>query len=160
MTDFINASILTPSSQLVDVGRLSGKKRTASHKTTMNHFQKFLEFTDSSFTCFEDMPEDKVCDEILGFFSDYLKNHVTSVKSYNTHDSYISNLYNEIVDKFPLKKQLFCSYYTKLRLTIKNKYLEVQDDEGIPLPISNHSKQMKFTDLEYICRQLFVENNF
>lgn len=142
---------------LEDVGRRSGKKRSALHLTALKHFKDYLAFSGSEFSSLDQIPENLLEDKILGYFSDYISKEVQSVNAFSTHNNYVSAIHCEIVERFPLKKQLFASYYKTLNENIWKEYKQTEQRTGIP--IVKHSTQLKMRELDYICRQLFAENS-
>jgi hypothetical protein len=143
---------------LVDIGAIHGDRRNSQHATVLRHFERFLRFSNSQFQRLEQIPEDQMEKEIVGTFSDYIDKHCDKVKAYSTHDQYISCIYQEILQRFPLKAQLWANYYSHLRDNVEKQYKEKARTNVDSSYLRKHSNKMKFSDLEVICRELFNTN--
>ena len=83
---------------LIDAGRIHDRSKGTLRKTSLNHFKRYLQSTNSEFQTLDQFPENLIKDELLGKFSTYLKDHVESVKQYTTHKNYLSSLHQAIVE--------------------------------------------------------------
>ena len=70
-------------------------------------------------------------DKLIGCFSDYLSKYCINIRTYNTHDNYISAIYVQMIEKFPSKKNDFSRYYSTLRQNIFDNYQKKNVEMGI-----------------------------
>ena len=54
---------------LIDVGRHKNNAKTKLHTTALNHFNKFLKFTNSAFISLDDIPIEAIEDKLMGLQS-------------------------------------------------------------------------------------------
>jgi len=145
---------------LVDAGRIVQKSKGTLRKTSLNHFKRFLEFTNSQFKELDSIPENQIKDKILGEFSTYLKEHVNGVNQYTTHKNYLSSVHQAIIEKYPLKKVEFEHYYSNLCSTILNQYTtRVVSANSDSVQLVNHHDPIRTSDREFINRVLFEEGD-
>ena len=142
--------------ELEDAGRRVEKSKRVLRTTTLNHFKKYLEFTNSDYQNLDQIPENHMKDELLGKFSTYLKEHVDSVKQYTTHKNYVSSFHQLIVEKFPSKKSEFETYYKNLLSTILSQYTaSVVSENSASVNLINHHTPIRTSDREYVSKVLF-----
>ena len=120
--DEIVVAITNHHEQLIDQGRIITKNSQKSRTTALNHFHKFLAYENSPYSSLNEMPAEALPDCILGRFSDYITKVVKSVKKFNTHDNYISQVHTAIIEKYQFKEAEYSKYFTKLRFNIEKDY--------------------------------------
>ena len=91
-----NNEVCSNEEGLVDIGRNKNNVKAALHKVASNHFNRFLRFIGSDYSSLKEIPEENVEDKLLGLFSDYITKQCPSIKSYNTHDNYVSAIYVQL----------------------------------------------------------------
>ena len=153
---YANNEICSNEEALVDIGRNKNNVKAALHKVASNHFNRFLRFINSEYSSLKEIPEAKVEDKLLGLFSDYITKQCPSIKSYNTHDNYVSAIYVQLSELHPQRCLAFSKYYTMLRSNIFKQYQKLTVQKG--LPMANSAKRMLVSELDYICKTLFIEN--
>ena len=144
---------------LVDTGRSKKVSKSRLEKTAMNHFNKFLVYSNNEYNQFDLIPELGMEDSILGFFDDYLRKIVKNVQKYNTHSNYVSAIYNAIILKYPAKKELFEREYNRVRASFLDYYssLARSTPDG---NMTDHSLELKRHEYEYGCRVLMSEGKY
>ena len=146
--------------ELVDAGRIIDKSKGVLRKTSLNHFKRFLQFTNSEFQSLDQMPEHHIKDEMLGKFSTYLREHVESLKKYATHKNYVSSLHQAIIEKFPNKKVEFETYYSNLCSTILSQYTaSVVSANSLTVNLIQHHDPIRSSDRDYVNKTLFLESD-
>ena len=145
---------------LVDAGRIVFKSKGALRKTALNHFKKFLQFTNSEFQELNQIPENQIKDKILGEFSTYLKDHVDTVNQYATHKNYLSSIHQAIIEQFPTKQVEFETYYSNLCSTIFSQYTsKVVSANSLSVHLINHHDPIRSSDREFVNSILFQESD-
>ena len=144
---------------LIDAGRIHDRSKGTLRKTSLNHFKRYLQSTNSEFQTLDQFPENLIKDELLGKFSTYLKDHVESVKQYTTHKNYLSSLHQAIVELYPAKKVEFENYYRNLLNTVFSQYTsEVASAASVTVSLINHHVPIRTSDREYVNKVLFLES--
>ena len=132
--------------------RKSVKKKI---KTTKGHFENYLIYENHSFENLDEIPEEWFSEDKFGKYSDYLFNHVSTIKMYNTHDQYLSSLYNSVTKKYRNLKATLSDYYTQLRANVKSDWLERCNQNNTEL--QNHTVLGTKEDIEYFALKAFEE---
>jgi hypothetical protein len=140
---------------LVDQGNRERKGVKKKCKTTKGHFENYLEYEGSDYNNLDDIPEDWFTEEKFGKYSDYLFNTVTTINKFNTHDQYLSSLYNTVTKKYRKLKLSLEDYYTTLRKNVKNDWKErcFQRKETL----QDHTVCGTKEDIEYFALKAFEE---
>ena len=144
---------------LIDTGRSKKVSKSRLEKTAMNHFNKFLLYSNNPYPNFDSIPEQNMQDSILGFFDDYLRKVVKNVQKYNTHSNYVSAIYNAIILKYPAKKDLFEREYNRVRASFLDYYASIarSTPDG---NMTDHSLELKRHEYEYCCKVLMREGKY
>jgi len=153
---------MTANEGLVDIGLLKGKGLNILRKTSVNHFNAYLQYLDRTET-FDSLPrEDFVPGFILGEFSDYLFKRVTKIDFgeyevsqvwYNSHRNYISGIAGLTWKRFPELEISWKPYVAKLYKNIDTMFFDESGRTGKPL--ENLTPQPMISDFEYICKRFF-----
>lgn len=80
------------------------------------------------------------------------------MKKYNSHDNYVSAVHVYITEKYPELLVPWSRYYKGLRSNIFNEFKDLEQSSGIPM--AENAKCMKVGDRDFICKQLFKEENY
>jgi hypothetical protein len=138
---------------LIDQGNRTRKGVVSKRKTSSKHFDNYLDYEGCEYKHLDDIPEEWFTEERIGKYSSYLFTQVPTIQKFNSHDQYLSSFYSQITQKYRRFKLEFEDYYTKLRMNIKQDWLErcAKDKK----PFQNHTALGYVEDIEYFCLKEF-----
>lgn len=141
--------------KLIDQGNRQRKSVKRKNKITKGHFEKYLSYEGYNFNNLDEIPEEWFTEDKLGKYSDYLFRKVPTINMFNTHDQYLSSLYNTVTKKYRNLKFQLADYYKTLRANVRSDWLERCNENN--KNFQNHTALGTKEDIEYFGLKAFEE---
>ena len=146
------------SSDLIDLSSKMGNSKSKSLKCALKHFRDYLAHIKHSKQSLEALEESDINRELLGLFSGYLMQRVSTINKFSTHENYLSAMKVALDIKFPVKMLSLSKAYKNLRDSVLSEYRKASVESGTKFV--DGAPEMKNRDLSYICRRCIREGKF
>ena len=135
-----------------------GNSKSKSLKCALKHFRDYLAHIKHSKQSLEALEESDINRELLGLFSGYLMQRVSTINKFSTHENYLSAIKVALDIKFPVKMLSLSKAYKNLRDSVLSEYRKASVESGTKFV--DGAPEMKNRDLSYICRRCIREGKF